>query len=230
MKTILVTGANRGLGLEFVKQYSEANWLVFACCRNPAKAHELNSICSTKSNVKIYPLDVTNNVDINNLSVELEHESIDILLHNAAIWGPRNISLDNNIDEDEWLSVIKTNAIAPLNLTKAFIQQVARSNRKLIAGISSEMGCVTDQRGGEYIYRSSKAAFNSILKNLASDLKKFNITVVALEPGWVKTEMGGLNAPLTPKESVENMCKLIDTFDLNDSGQLVFHDGKILAW
>lgn len=231
MKTILVTGANRGIGLEFVKQYNQEGWRIFACCRTLENADTLKKLCALNKNIEICHLDVTNEKDIKNLANQLANTPIDILLNNAGLWGPRNTDFNHRIDETEWLKVFQTNVVAPLKIAESFVEHVAASELKIIAGISSQMGSIEKNHyGGEYIYRSSKAALNCVLKNLSLDLRQREISVLALEPGWVKTDMGGTNAPLTTEESVKGMRKVLSSINLSNSGQFIAYDGKVIAW
>lgn len=221
MSTILITGANRGLGLEFVKEYLKDSWKVIACCRHPDKATELQKI--SHENLQIEKLDVTNQQSIQDLAKKLKNQAIDILLNNAGIY-PKGTS------EEEWIATFKTNTFAPFFMVQAFQEHVAASKLKIIADMSSLMGSIQDASGGSYVYRASKAALNCITKNLAVDLQSKQITVVSLSPGWVATDMGGPNANLTPEKSISGLKKVLSTLTLKDSGSFIHYDESKLPW
>jgi NAD(P)-dependent dehydrogenase (short-subunit alcohol dehydrogenase family) len=231
MKSILVTGANRGIGLELVRQFLEQGSNVLACCRSPNRANELLDLKNKfKNELKIYELDVTNNFQIQKLSDELKNETIDIFINNAGVYGQNNVAF-GNVDINSWIEVFKTNTIAPLKLIEAFIRQISNSDRKIVATISSELGSITENTtGGDYLYRSSKAAVNIVIKSLAIDLKQKNIIVIALHPGWVKTDMGGPNATLNVEESVRGLREIINNVTLKESGQFLAYDGRKIPW
>jgi NAD(P)-dependent dehydrogenase (short-subunit alcohol dehydrogenase family) len=231
MNTILITGANRGIGLELVKQYYRSGWKVLACCRSSDKAFELQGLVD-KSNGKIiiYCLDITNEKNIVDLSVFLEKQPIDILLNNAGIFGPVGTNMDT-IKSEDWLYTFKVNTIAPFLVARAFINHVSNSQHKIIANMSSNMGSIfLNDRGGEYIYRSSKAALNSITKSLSNDLAEKNVIVIALHPGWVRTGMGGPNGEIDVITSARGLCKVLSSVSLKDSGTFIGYNGENLAW
>lgn len=233
MDTILITGANRGIGLELAKQYLNAGWQVIACCRDPANANELNKLAHQQLENKkllIAKLDVTHSEDIKRLANELKDFSIDICINNAGIWGPSDMSF-GAIEPNSWLKAFEINTIAPLMLAQALINQIARSKHKIIANISSIMGSVSaNTEGNTYVYRSSKAALNAVTKSLAIDLKPKDITVVALHPGWVKTAMGGPDAEISAEQSVAGIKKILSSLTLNDTGCFISYDDKVLSW
>ena len=171
MTSILITGANRGLGLEFVRQCNAAGWRVLACCREPVQADDLKKIAAeSNERVSLHRLDVGDLKQIEALGRDLRDESIDILLNNAGIYGPQN-STFGHIDYRAWAEVLAVNVLAPMRIAECLIEQVARSNRKLIIGMSSQMGSIGDNSSGQhYPYRSSKAALNMVVKCLAVDL------------------------------------------------------------
>lgn len=222
LMNILITGANRGLGLEFVQQYSEnSKNRIFACSRNPQTTE--------KENVSTHKLDVTVTEDMNKLKQELGATPIDLLIHNAGVYGSK--SSFGNIDEDSWINTIKVNTIAPIKLSEALIDNVAASDKKTIVIITSKMGSVSDNTsGGSYIYRSSKSAVNMAGVSMSRDLKEKGITVLLLHPGWVETDMGGPNALLKPKDSIEGMRKVIREASINNSGAFFAYDGQKINW
>ncbi|MGB6977323.1 MAG: SDR family oxidoreductase, partial [Gammaproteobacteria bacterium] len=200
MNTILVTGANRGLGLEIVKQYYEGGWRVFACCRAPSEAVPLQALASSSADrIKIFSLDVKDIASIRSLVDQIGDSPIDILMNNAGVFGPKEITFRTITPVvSQWLEVLQINTIAPLLLAENLINNVARSQLKIIANMSSKMGSIADNTSGTaYIYRSSKAALNAAAKSLAIDLREYGIVAIVLHPGWVKTDMGGPNALIT---------------------------------
>lgn len=229
-ETILVTGSNRGIGLELVRQYANAGWRVFACCRNPDKAKDLNNLANTNKAISVHALDVSDTQQIKSLAKQLKNETIDILLNNAGIYGPDDTRFGKT-DEAAWLECFHINTIAPMKMMEAFVDHVARSQRKLIAAMSSKMGSMADNgSGGSYIYRSSKAALNAIMVSAAIDLKPKQIKVAILHPGWVLTDMGGPNAEITTEECVNNLRRNLDNVNLANSGTFFEIDGSVIPW
>jgi len=231
MDRILITGANRGIGLELVKQSLKKGWFVHACYRTEDNAHQLFKIADEAADkIKLHAVDVTNNAAISQLSRTLNTEPIDILINNAGVFGPKNTAF-GNVPPEMWVEVFKTNTIAPLMMAQALADNIAKSKRKLIINISSNMSSITDNNsGGEYIYRSSKAALNAVTKSMAIDLKPKGITVIALHPGWVQTDMGGPAALITATDSVRGILAMLDAINVNDSGHFLTHEGERLSW
>jgi len=231
MATVLITGANRGIGLAFARSFMADGWRVHACCRHPDKAQELQQATEASNGItELHRLDVTDGLKVASLARELIDQPIDVLINNAGIMGPRNAGF-GKIDYDEWLPVFAVNVLGPMRLAERFATHVAKSERKLIVNISSRMGSIADNTsGGSYIYRSSKAALNMVSKSMANDLAERGITVIVFHPGWVRTDMGGRNAAITPKESVEGMREVIARVTLVDSGKFFNFDGRELPW
>lgn len=228
--TILITGANRGIGLKLSEQFAEDGWQVLACCRNPANAGELQALGERGLAIEVHALDVTNYEQMATLADQLGNRSIDILLSNAGIYGSKGASF-GEIDAEEWRQVLEVNTIAPLMLVQAFVEQVAASQQKLVAVISSKVGSIADNTsGGSYIYRSSKTAVNQVVKCLSIDLADRDISVISLHPGWVQTEMGGPNAEISTDESVSGLKGILQTAGLAQSGQFIEHDGNSIPW
>jgi NAD(P)-dependent dehydrogenase (short-subunit alcohol dehydrogenase family) len=231
MTSILITGANRGLGLEFVRQCNAAGWRVFACCRNPVQADALKAIAAdSEERVSLHRLEVGDLAQIESLARDLRDEPIDVLLNNAGIYGPQNARFGQT-DYRAWAEVLAVNVMAPMKMAECIIDNVVRSKRKLIIGLSSLMGSIgeTDQ-GEHYLYRSSKAALNMVIKTLSIDLHKRGITAVVLHPGWVQTDMGGPNAPLKAPESIRGMLKVINGLTIKDTGKFFSYDGSEVPW
>jgi len=228
--TILITGANRGIGLELSEQFAKDGWQVLACCRNPAEAGQLQALSDQGLAVELHALDVTNYEQMATLSDQLANRPIDILLSNAGIYGSKGIGF-GEIDAQEWRQVLEVNTIAPLMLVQAFVEQVAASQQKLVAVISSKVGSIADNSsGGSYIYRSSKTAVNQVVKSLSIDLAERNIAVISLHPGWVQTEMGGPNAEIGTGESVSGLKSILQSAGLAQSGQFIEFNGNSIPW
>ena len=225
---VLITGANRGLGLAFTKQYAADGWNVLACCRHPQSALDLQALAAAHSNIKIYTLDVADFVQIEALAVLLKDESIDVLINNAGVY-PASSFGDTNYND--WANGFKVNSMAPLKMAEAFVQHITRSTLKKIATLTSKMGSIDDNTSGEsYSYRSSKCAVNMVMKSLSIDLKPYGISVVTLHPGWVQTDMGGSNALISAQTSVSGLRKVIADLNLGNTGQFIAYDGKPIPW
>ena len=225
---ILITGANRGIGLEFTKQYAADGWNVLACCRHPQSALDLQALAQANANIKIQPLDVADFAQIDALALQLKDESIDVLINNAGVY-PHSSFGDTNYDD--WAAAFKVNSMAPLKMAEAFVQHISRSQLKKIATLTSKMGSLDDNTSGEsYSYRSSKTAVNMVMKSLSIDLKPYGISVVTLHPGWVQTNMGGSNALVSAQTSVTGLRKVIDGLSLATTGRFIAYDGKAINW
>jgi NAD(P)-dependent dehydrogenase (short-subunit alcohol dehydrogenase family) len=228
MNTVLITGANRGIGLEFTKQYAADGWHVLACCRHPQSAMDLQALTQTNANINIYVLDVADFAQIDALALQLKHENIDLLINNAGVYPSSSFG---NVDYEAFAQGFKINSMAPLKMAEAFVQHLSRSQLKKIATLSSKMGSIDDNGSGEsYSYRSSKCAVNMVMKSLSIDLKPYGISVVTLHPGWVQTDMGGSNAMINTQTSVRGLRKVIENLSLSNTGQFIAYDGKAINW
>ncbi len=228
---ILITGANRGIGLEMVKYAMAQGWRVFACCRNPHNADSLFNVAKlSNGRISVHIADMMELATLQALSYELRNDPIDILMNNAGIYGSDKNTF-GAVDVDSWLQTFQVNSIAPLKMVEAFSEQLLMGERKLVACMSSKMGSMADNGyGNSYIYRSSKAALNAVVKSLSIDLKDKGIISVALHPGWVKTEMGGPNAEITTRECVEQTFNNLASLTIKDSGRFIDIDGSDIPW
>jgi NAD(P)-dependent dehydrogenase (short-subunit alcohol dehydrogenase family) len=228
---ILITGASRGIGLEMVRYGIESNWRVFACCRHPQQADSLLSLAQlANGRVSVHVVDMNELATIQALAYELRGESIDVLVNNAGIYGSDNNRF-GRVDVQSWLETFQINSIAPLKMAEALIEQLKSGQARTIACISSKMGSMADNgSGNSYIYRSSKAALNAVVKSMSIDLKPYAIKCVALHPGWVKTDMGGAGAEITTRESVDAMFRTILSLTADDSGRFIDIDGRDIPW
>ena len=228
----MITGANRGLGLEFVRQYLCDAWRVIAACRKPEQAAELQGIkASDAGEIDIYPLEVTDNDAIYSLAAQLDGTTIDILIQNAGIDMEDGFQQTGFADR---LQIFRINTFPVLIIAEAFIDHIAASNQKKLVYISSLKASTTVSAGhtggGQYCYRASKAAGNSIIKALSFDLAARGVITAAISPGWVRTDMGGPHAPLSPEQSVTLVRQVITNLTLENSGGYFNQDGKANPW
>ncbi|MSP59986.1 MAG: SDR family oxidoreductase [Myxococcales bacterium] len=223
MPSVLITGAGRGLGWEFARQYRRDGWRVVATVRDAARASSLRQV-----GAEAHLLDVTDATAIAALGRTLDGEAIDVLIANAGINPVRDMRLDG-IDHRAWEETFRVNAIAPLALAAALREQVRRSAQRKLIAIGSALGSITANAiGGHYVYRSSKAALDAAWRSLARD--EPDLIAVVLSPGWVRTDMGGARAPLSPEESVVGLRRVIAGLGPADSGTFLDHLGAALPW
>jgi NAD(P)-dependent dehydrogenase (short-subunit alcohol dehydrogenase family) len=226
MPTLLITGANRGIGLELARRYAAAGWRVIATCRDPQAATALKAI----PGVTVEALEVTDYEAVDALAKKYNGTAIDLLLNNAGIYGHRDGALSIS-DFDTYLNVLQVNSVAPMKLALAFLPHLkATKGGARIATISSRMGSIGSSSGGSYVYRASKAAINAAMHNLALDLKSAGVTVIVLHPGWVKTDMGGQGADIDVQTSAAGLQKTIDGASLQDTGKFLNYDGSEIPW
>ena len=230
MSTVLISGANRGLGLEFARQYAAAGWQVLACCRTPAQAEALNVLASKYPQVQVHALDVAELTAIDALAQKLQGVPIDLIINNAGIYPDRQSGF-GQIDYDAWMMAFLVNTMAPLKIVEAFVSNLEHGHGKLVATVSSKMGSLDDNTsGGCYLYRSSKSAVNMVMKSLSLDLAARGILAVILHPGWVQTDMGGPNAWITAEESVSGMRRVLENVTRKQSGRFLSYDGSEVPW
>ncbi len=232
MPTILITGANRGLGLEWTRQYAEAGWRVHATCRHPEEADALRELAAARPGVSVAPLDVTRDDQLEGLAAALAGEAIDVLLNNAGVYFEKfDEDALGRIHYDQWEETFRVNTLGPVRVTEALAGAVARSGRRLVVAITSHMGSIAEiQSPGSYAYRSSKAALNAAMRGLSHELRPRGIGVLLLHPGWVRTRMGGPGAPLEAEESVRGMRALVEGFRPDRSGRFFRYNGSEIPW
>jgi NAD(P)-dependent dehydrogenase (short-subunit alcohol dehydrogenase family) len=224
-KTVLITGANRGLGLEFARQYAADGWTVIGTARTPEKATELKAL-----GVRVMQLDVADAESVAALAAALKGQAIDLLINNAGIMDRDSSSIEN-IDFDSVERVLAVNTIGPMRVTKALLGNLRSGSGKQIVHITSGLGSIENNaRGGFLGYRESKAALNMFNRSLAAELGDEGFTCVVMSPGWVQTDMGGAGATLTPVESIAGMKKVIGGLTVEDNGSYQSWDGEILPW
>lgn len=221
MPTVLITGANRGIGREFAQQFEAADWRVIATCRDPSTA-DLSG--------EVHALDVTDGAAVKALAEELSGVPIDMLLNNAGISASREHSNVGRLDYDAWDEVLRVNALGPMRVAEAFVDHVAASERKMMIFITSMMGSIAQNGGGAYIYRSSKTCLNMAVDCLSKDLQSRDITCALLHPGWVRTDMGGPAAALDTQTSVASMMNVFNRLSVADTGRFLNYDGSEIPW
>lgn len=229
MQHTLITGANRGIGLEFVRHYLALGHNVTATARNPESATDLIHLEQKYSNLNIVALDIANFDSIKAFAEQVRDNSFDLIINNAGAYGPRGYTL-GNIDYTAWQQVMQVNLLGTMALTEALLPCLPADGPSKIAFLTSKMGSMGDNgSGGSYLYRSSKAALNACIKSLSIDLSP-NTQVVALHPGWVQTDMGGTSALITTKQSVDGLAQVIDALDESTTGQFIDYSGKLIPW
>jgi NAD(P)-dependent dehydrogenase (short-subunit alcohol dehydrogenase family) len=209
MPTALITGAARGLGKELARQYAAEGWKVIGTQRRD--------------------MDMNDRTQIREFSARLKAEPIDLLFCNAGISGKRGMAI-GAFDFDSWEEVLRVNLLGPAALAEALVDNVAASERRTIAMMSSRLGSISESSGMTLPYSTSKAALNMLVKGLAATLASRGIIVVALSPGWVRTDMGGESAPLSPEASVRGLRKILEQINPKDSGRFFSHDGSEIPW
>ena len=231
MDTVLITGANRGIGLEFARQYATDGWQVLACCRNPEAATDLQALSEAPGvQLSVHRMDVDDHASVDAAAAELAGEEIDILINNSGISGNRASGV-GSMDYDSLTETMHTNVVGPIKVTEAFAEHVAAGYLQVVVMISSRMGSVADTTsGGSLIYRISKTALNMAMKCLSIEMKSQGTTLVSVHPGWVRTDMGGDGATLAPAESVSALRTLFYQLRISDTGKFYNYDGVELPW
>lgn len=228
---VVVTGANRGLGLEYVRQYLADGWQVTAACRQPEKAGDLNALAeSAPDRLSVQPLDVTDDRQIDNLRAAVARSPVDVLINNAGVFGQKQGGFGET-DYAAWEQALRVNVLAVMRMMEAFVDAVAASRHRTIVNMTSKMGSIGDNgSGGMYVYRSSKAALNAVCASAAIDLRERDIKIVAMHPGWVRTDMGGPNGLIDVVESVTGMRRVIADLKPDQSGGFLDYKGRTIPW
>lgn len=241
MPTVLITGANRGVGLEFTRQYAADGWDIIACCRQPTKADKLQALARTDKKIRIQPLDVADFKAVTALAGTLKDTPLDLLINNAGVFSGLGFSYSEgrkvddsqefgSLDSEAWDRVLRTNTIAPIMMTQAFVPHLAKGKDSKAIMISSGMGSIEKMGPGYIAYCTSKAALNAAMRNIAHNLKQQKIAAACFHPGWVQTDMGGTHAQVKPEDSVSGMRKVIAGLTLKQTGQFINYKGEILPW
>jgi NAD(P)-dependent dehydrogenase (short-subunit alcohol dehydrogenase family) len=233
LPTVLVTGASRGIGLEFVRQYAADGWRVLACVRSPQRATDLQQLAEQSAGqVTVHALDVEDHASIDALATALSAEPIDVLINSAGTREGRAFGKFGNSDFADWERVYRINVIGPMKMAEAFVGHVARSSQKKIVTLTSILGSIgRNSIGGLYAYRASKAAVNAVMRSMSIDLASAQgIAATTMHPGWVRTDMGGPRADIDVVTSVSGMRRVIDGLTTENAGRFWMYDGSKLPW
>lgn len=234
MTTVLITGANRGLGLGFVKHYLKNGNTVIATCREPENARDLSALSNQHPDtLSIIALNVSDDKSIAQFKATLSDTPIDLYINNAGIYGPKDgvSHVLGGCNYDQWRQVMEVNVLAAMKMVETLIDNLRAGKDKKIVVLSSKMGSMTDNTsGGSYLYRSSKAAVNAVMKSLAEDLRDEHFSVASFHPGWVRTDMGGPNGLIDIDESIAGMTRVIAQLTPDNSGQFWNYDGSHIGW
>lgn len=220
MPTILITGANRGLGLEFARQYAADGWAVIATARDPGTASALSA-----TGADVHRFDASDASGLDRLLAAIGDRAIDVLIANAGVMGPRQF------DASGWADAFQTNVIAPTELAIRLKANVLASQQRKMIALSSTLGSIAgNDSGGILAYRSSKAALNAAWRSLSIDWKDSGPTLAMVHPGWVQTDMGGPDAPIDAATSITGLRKVIAQLSAADSGSFLDYQGNRLDW
>ena len=226
MDTIVITGANRGIGLELSKLFLSAGHKVVAGCRDPESASALRKLASSEQ-LTIFPLDVSSESSVSEFSRLCTEYKVDVLINNAGVLGGTKQSVDE-VDYSAWLDTFRINTMAPLQLALEFRPMLRKSHNPRVVTISSQMGALSRKSKGSFAYRSSKAAVNKVMQVLALELD--DIVCCPVHPGWVRTDMGGADADISVHESAKGIVALVTNMNLAMSGTFYSWDGTELDW
>jgi len=231
VKRVLITGSNRGIGLEFTRQYLEAGDRVYATCRRPAEAQALHILAKLHDRLSIHRLDITVQEDLSNINQELKDVPIDILINNAGVYFKKRDQGVDCIHYDNWRRTLEVNTLGAVRVTEALLENVEKSDGPgLVVALSSHMGSIADiDEPGSLYYRSSKAALNAAYQGLAVDLQEMGIGILLLHPGGVLTRMGPDHG-IPERVSVSGMRHIVENFTLENTGSFVRYDGELMPW
>jgi len=236
MPTVLITGANRGIGLEYARQFAAKGWQVIACCRNPLKAELLNDVVQEYAGqVEVFELDVISLQGVNSLAMRLADRTLDLLINNAGTFGPKGAPEGMAyqslyfMDYGIWRNMLEVNLIAPFHIAVAFRPHLDRAEQGMIVNVSSGLASITEnEMGMSYAYRSSKAGLNMVTKGMSVEWPK--LIVISMSPGWCKTDLGGEHADVDPAESVREQMLTFSKLTLKDSGRFIDRRGETVPW
>lgn len=238
MQRILITGANRGLGLAFTRRYLERGERVFAGCRRPETARQLHELQATYPQcLTVVSLDVADadSIRASHAVVRSQVAGLDVLINNAGIYSSRGsdepLERLGTLNFEDALTVLRVNAVAPSIVAQQYLDLLQAGRDAKLVSISSGYGSVSANTGGfPYYYSASKAALNMFMRSLAADAKRWGIITVLLDPGWVNTDMGGPGAPITPQQAADGMIRVIDTLTPRHNGRFFTRQGREQVW
>lgn len=230
MAVYLITGTNRGIGVELVRQALAQGHEVIATAREPQSVTVLTDLAGQHEALTLLPLDLGSESSITALAAQLRDRPVDVLINNAGVYGPRDADF-GNLRTDDWLQVLNINLVAPVLLTQALMPNLLLGTERRIAFMSSKMGSIGDNgSGGSYIYRTAKSALNQAVKSLAVDLQPEQFIVLSLHPGWVRTDMGGPNGLIDTETSANGLLSVIQQARPVDSGAFIAYDNTRIPW
>ena len=222
--TVLITGANRGIGLEFARQYKAKGYEVIGTARNPQEATDLRNL-----GVRVEQLDVAESSSVAAIKKRLTGVPIDLLINNAAVLVGEDSTLET-LDIDELNYSFAVNSSGPLRVTQALLPNLRAGKQKKIINVTSQLGSIQNNTGGIYSYRASKAALNQLTKTMSIELGSENFICIVMHPGWVRTDMGGPMATYTPEQAVRFMIGVIDRLDKGSNGHFLDLQGREIPW
>ena len=230
MAIVVITGANRGIGLELARAYAQAGDRVFAFCRSPGDAANLDDLTrASGGKLTVHAMDVADGASVSAAAAVVGDAPVDILINNAGVSGGRATSLEG-VDFEDWVETLNVMIVGPFRVVRAFLPNLAAAAGARVMTVSSQMGASTWPMGGAYPYVSAKAGVNRAMKSLALDLKARDIVVSVIHPGWVRTDMGGASADLSPEESAAGIHKVIADLTMADTGKFYKWNGDIHPW
>lgn len=234
MPTVFITGASRGLGLEFAKHYAADGWQVVATCRNPGQASDLQALAAQNPSVSVENMDVSDHEAVDRLAARMAGQTIDVLINNAGIASNDfSAQMLGGFDFDAWANLLRTNTFGPMKVSEAFMENVAKSSDGKISAVSSTVGSLSQMNDYPvYPYATSKAALNKAMRLMAQQLRDRNIAVICLCPGHAKTDMGlsADGASVEVADAVSGMRKQIDDLSMDTSGSFMRYNGETIAW
>jgi NAD(P)-dependent dehydrogenase (short-subunit alcohol dehydrogenase family) len=230
MSTILITGANRGIGLALTNVYAQRGDTVFACCRVPAKAEQLQSLTKNRS-VTVVPLNVSDERSVSALPEQLSNATIDTLINNAGVnGGPRDRQTATTMDFSAWSEAFAINTMGPVRVMQILLPQLKASKNPKVMNVTSQLGALSLDATFSYAYCATKAALNKFMRMAAIELKQQGIAIGLIHPGWVQTDMGGAGAAITPTASAAGIVKVIDQLTTDNAGRFWKWDGSLHEW
>lgn len=231
MTTVVISGANRGLGLEFARQYAARGARVFAGAREPARASELNAAATASDGrLTVHKLDVGSDASVSAFAAVVDSEPVDVLIANAGVFGGDRQHRLGDVSAAEFLDTLNVNTVGPVRLADALIRNLRAGRDKKLIAVTSGMGSIAETGGGYLGYRASKAGLNMVWATLAKDLAEDGIVCVPMSPGWAKTDMGGEGAPQEVDDTVRQMIARIDGYGPEHSGRFLGFSGREVPW
>ena len=230
MTTVLITGANRGIGLELATRYAARGDRVLACCREPAEASGLTALAAANSKVTVHGVRVTDGASVAALAKEIGTQPVDVLINNAGASAPMDKQTLASMDYDAWAEQFAINTMAPVRVLQAVRANLAAAPGAKAITVTSQMGALSFNYPVAYSYSASKAAVNKVMKLAAVELAKEGTTVALVHPGWVRTDMGGAGADISAEESATGIMGVIDKLTPADTGSFYKWNGETHAW